>query len=311
MMFINDAKLKFNGSFSKRMRTTAIIMHHSGVTVLQSVQTVHEYYLHKVDPDGSTYVGIGYHYYIRKDGSIWQGRPEPMRGGHAGIANDYSIGICCEGDFTKEKMSGPQYNSLLELTKDIIKRNGKLEFLKHSDVMATACPGGNFPFDILKNAVLNPPKPVMTPPSNPAPPTIPVGSKVKVNTAAQKYATGESIADFVKGSVYTVIQSETDRVLLGGIMSWVKASDVTVAGNVATPPPVVKPVVQTPAPVTSSIKVGNKVKMTGKKYATGQDIPFWAKLRTYDVLDVSSTTLLVGIGKAVTGWIRKSECKKV
>lgn len=83
-MLINDANLKFNGSFSKRIKTTAIIEHHSGVTVLQSVQVIHDYYLHKVDPDGSTYVGIGYHYYIRKNGEVWRGRPEAVRGGHAG-----------------------------------------------------------------------------------------------------------------------------------------------------------------------------------------------------------------------------------
>jgi GH25 family lysozyme M1 (1,4-beta-N-acetylmuramidase) len=151
------------------------------------------------------------------------------------------------------------------------------------------------------------PVPVSEPISQPASTsTIPVGSKVKVSTTVQKYATGENIANFVKGSVYTVIQSETDRVLLDGIMSWVKVSDVTVVGS--TPQPIPQPA---PAPVVSTIKVGSKVKMTGKKYATGQNIPFWAKLRTYDVLQVKTTMILVGVGKAITGWIWSSECKKL
>jgi N-acetylmuramoyl-L-alanine amidase len=67
-----------------------------------------------------------------------------------------------------------------------------------------------------------------------------------------------------------------------------------------------------PAPVKPQFIAGiSKVKMTGKKYATGQNIPLWAKLRTYDVLQVKTTMILVGIGKAATGWIWTSECKKL
>jgi N-acetyl-anhydromuramyl-L-alanine amidase AmpD len=223
-MIINDEMLKFKSAFTKRMRTTAIVIHHSGVTVLQSVQVIHDYYCNKTDPNGDTYIGIGYNYYIRKDGSVWLGRPEWARGGHAGQANDYAIGICCEGDYTQETMPAVQFNSLAELCKSIVARNGKLDIKKHSDVMPTSCPGKNFPFDTLKSLVLNPQPQVVN---------------------------------------------------------------------------------------TPTIKVGSKVKMTGKKYVTGQNIPLWAKLRTYDVLEVKADRILVGIGKAVTGWIWKSEAKLV
>ena len=77
---------------------------------------------------------------------------------------------------------------------------------------------------------------------------------------------------------------------------------------VSAPAPTPAPV-PAPQPTTSNIQVGSKVKMTGSKYTTGQAIPLWAKLRIYDVLRVNNDEILVGIGKAVTGWIWKSECK--
>ncbi|MEF2293155.1 N-acetylmuramoyl-L-alanine amidase [Virgibacillus dokdonensis] len=52
------------------------------------------------------------------------------------------------------------------------------------------------------------------------------GQKVTVKKSASKFATGESIASFVKGNSYTVKQVKSDRVLLGGIMSWVRKKDV-------------------------------------------------------------------------------------
>ena len=53
------------------------------------------------------------------------------------------------------------------------------------------------------------------------------GCRVRVKKSAKKYATGETIARFVKGSTYKVKQVGSDRLLLEGINSWVLISDVT------------------------------------------------------------------------------------
>ena len=53
-----------------------------------------------------------------------------------------------------------------------------------------------------------------------------VGDKVKVLASAQKYATGERIKDFVKGSTYEVIRINEDKLLLSNIISWVYVNDV-------------------------------------------------------------------------------------
>lgn len=54
------------------------------------------------------------------------------------------------------------------------------------------------------------------------------GYKVKVNFSAKRWASGQTIPSWVKGRVYDVVQTSGDKVLLGGIMSWIKRSDVEI-----------------------------------------------------------------------------------
>ncbi|WP_077297510.1 N-acetylmuramoyl-L-alanine amidase [Virgibacillus pantothenticus] len=62
--------------------------------------------------------------------------------------------------------------------------------------------------------------------SKPKPKSFKVGQKVTVKKSASKFATGQSIASFVKGNTYRVAQVKSDRVLLDGIMSWVYKTDI-------------------------------------------------------------------------------------
>lgn len=71
-------------------------------------------------------------------------------------------------------------------------------------------------------------------------PTIPgennlnVGDRVKVIGA--NYATGETIPDWVKSNIYEIIQIANNKVLIGGIMSWVYNNDVQkISANNTTP----------------------------------------------------------------------------
>ncbi len=57
---------------------------------------------------------------------------------------------------------------------------------------------------------------------------ITTGYKVKVNYSAKRWASGQIIPNWVKGRMYPVVQTSGDRVLLGGIMSWIKRSDVEI-----------------------------------------------------------------------------------
>ena len=57
---------------------------------------------------------------------------------------------------------------------------------------------------------------------------ITTGYTVKVNFSAKRWASGQAIPNWVKGRMYPVVQTSGDKVLLGGIMSWIKRSDVEI-----------------------------------------------------------------------------------
>lgn len=57
---------------------------------------------------------------------------------------------------------------------------------------------------------------------------ISTGYTVKVNYSAKRWASGQVIPSWVKGRMYPVVQTGGDKVLLGGIMSWIKRADVEI-----------------------------------------------------------------------------------
>ena len=57
---------------------------------------------------------------------------------------------------------------------------------------------------------------------------ITTGYTVKVNFSAKNWASGETIPQWVKGRDYPVIQTSGNKVLLGGIMSWIDRSNVEI-----------------------------------------------------------------------------------
>ena len=76
------------------MRTIKmIVLHCSGVTpnVHQDISVIDDYHRKK------GWNGVGYHEYVRRDGTVQHGRPMWMVGAHVVHHNKYSIGICYEG----------------------------------------------------------------------------------------------------------------------------------------------------------------------------------------------------------------------
>ena len=138
-MKVIEANLPRKGNFTRRSTTDEVILHHAEASSA-TVWDINAWHL------DNGWVGIGYHYYIRKDGSIYRGRPEWAVGAHATGHNDRSIGICCEGAYMTETMPAAQLASLKALLRDIMGRYGKLALKRHRDVNATSCPGDNFPW---------------------------------------------------------------------------------------------------------------------------------------------------------------------
>lgn len=139
-MTILEPNYKWAYTPGSRSITTHLILHHAAATGV-SAGTIHSWHLN------NGWAGIAYHYYVRKDGAIYRGRPEAWSGGHTTNWNYCSIGICFEGNFENETMPGAQRRAGAALVADIRRRYPSITVGKHSQYQATACPGRNFPFD--------------------------------------------------------------------------------------------------------------------------------------------------------------------
>ena len=136
-MKINKTNFKFT-SLVTRNKTSYIILHHRAGD--GDVQSIHQQHL------SQGWSGIGYHYYVRKDGSIYAGRPENSIGAHCTNFNACSIGVCFEGDFDKEPMGTKQFNAGRELLAYLEKNYKNAQFALHKDFNDTDCPGKYFPY---------------------------------------------------------------------------------------------------------------------------------------------------------------------
>ena len=127
---------------SARQTTNLIILHHAAAKSC-TADDVHRWHL------SNGWAGIGYHYFVRKDGTIYRGRPEDTVGAHAYGANSHSIGVCFEGNYQVEaEMPAAQLAAGQALVADIKRRWGISKVIGHKDVAGstTDCPGKYFPF---------------------------------------------------------------------------------------------------------------------------------------------------------------------
>lgn len=145
-----QAPIEFNGNLKPRPYTRRIVIHHSDSAPETTVEQIHQWHLAR------GWAGIGYHYVVRGDGTVWRGRPEDTQGAHAydsatRQANSDGIGICVCGKFEVYTPTEAQLQALAELIKDIWTRHPGIQVIGHRDVCATACPGKLFPWaDLLR-----------------------------------------------------------------------------------------------------------------------------------------------------------------
>lgn len=184
-MIIQDAGLVFKGRLSKRSSTVLIFLHHAAGD--GSVLAIHNAHL------ALGWSGIGYNFYVRKDGSVWKGRGLDTVGAHAGgNYNSRSVGICAEGNFQKEFMFEAQKQSLIELLAYVWSEYPQAKVVGHKDMDYTACPGRNYPFgEIVSGAQKLMAEP--TPEPKPQPTTAPTGGAFIAMPTLKRGAYGESV----------------------------------------------------------------------------------------------------------------------
>lgn len=132
------------------MKVTHIVVHYSATYSDQNTTAADIDRMHRE----RGFDKIGYHYFIRRDGTVERGRKETEIGAHVGGQNTGKIGVCWAGGL--ERATGPnvgvdnrtpaQTNSLISLIKDLLTRYPGAKVVGHKDLAATQCPG----FDVQK-----------------------------------------------------------------------------------------------------------------------------------------------------------------
>ena len=139
---IVDYGLEF-ADLTDRDTTDMIVIHHTGNPEDDdlSAEEIHESHL------AQGWAGIGYHFVIRKDGTIEQGRPMDAIGAHAYGENSHTVGIHVCGNFDLVSPTQAQVESLSYLVGWVAEYYGVtpdyMHVVGHRDLMATACPGEN------------------------------------------------------------------------------------------------------------------------------------------------------------------------
>ncbi len=89
----------------------------------------------------------GYHYYITRDGTVYQTRHEQLVGAHAKGYNQHSLGVCYEGGYDEQgkvadTRTAAQRCTLLELLKRLKKEHPQAKIVGHRDLpnVKKACP---------------------------------------------------------------------------------------------------------------------------------------------------------------------------
>lgn len=142
-MNIIESNLKFK-NLSSLGSVKRIIIHNADASIC-SIEDIHQWHLN------NGWSGCGYHFLVRKDGSIYRGRPENCLGSHTASNNTGSLGICFEGKYNTETMPEAQLKAGQELIVYLCDKYkiSKKEVYKHKDFNSTDCPGNNFPWDKL------------------------------------------------------------------------------------------------------------------------------------------------------------------
>lgn len=133
MLNIIEKTFKLNGKLAIRSKTERIILHHaeSSSCTVEDIDNWHK---------KNGWTCIGYHFFVKKDGTIYRGRQENSVGAHAYQNNYNSIGICFEGKYETEQMPNAQVQAGKELVAYLKNKYNITKVQKHSDVCNTSCP---------------------------------------------------------------------------------------------------------------------------------------------------------------------------
>lgn len=182
---------------------------------------------------------VSFHFAV-DDKEVVQGLPTDRNAWHAGDGgsgrgNRYGIAVeICYSKSGGVRFENAEKNAAKFIAQLLKERGwGVDKVKKHQDFSNKYCPhrtldkGWASFVNMIKDYLNELNKPVQSTQSS----SISVGDKVKVKTTATHYATGQSMASFVKSSTYEVTRIDGNKLLLSDIVSWVWDYDVDKVGS--------------------------------------------------------------------------------
>ena len=132
-----------HNQLTTRRVTDQIVIHHTGNPMDDDLSAAEIDASHKAQG----WTCIVYHYVVRKDGTVEQGRPHWMVGAHAYGHNSHTIGIHVCGNFEIGEPTDEQIESLAMLLANLCADYSlpidRYTIVGHRELMPTACPGRN------------------------------------------------------------------------------------------------------------------------------------------------------------------------
>lgn len=130
---------------------THVVIHYAAIWPDQDITAADIDRMHRARTP--PFRSIGYHWFIRRDGTIEAGRPETEQGAHALDRDAGSIGICWAGGLKRatgpaagvNNMTPAQQASLLRLVRELLGSHPGAPVVGHRDLAPTRCPG----FDVI------------------------------------------------------------------------------------------------------------------------------------------------------------------
>jgi N-acetylmuramoyl-L-alanine amidase len=142
-----------------------IIVHHTGGTDKNPLADTSSHTAVQVDfyHKSKGWDGIGYNWFIEKDGKVVKGRDEAKTGAHTIGYNEKSIGICLAGNFDSTLPTLSQIESLTKLLREKMAQYSIPvdNIVPHRTFANKTCYGKKLPDGWAKSLVLVPEKPVL------------------------------------------------------------------------------------------------------------------------------------------------------
>jgi hypothetical protein len=121
---------------------TTIVVHHSVIYINDDADSLLD--VQRLHREDRRWADVAYHFFIGRDGNIYEGRDIHVRGTHTGGYNTGTLGICFLGNYEEIALNDLQIQAFDRLMRWLLYRLQPTHIAGHKDFNAiTQCPGAN------------------------------------------------------------------------------------------------------------------------------------------------------------------------